>query len=329
MTQTSKKRSVTTTSHSDATAAAASAVAASSATAAAVSLKRTVTIDLTSLKRPRLDQLKLKCIAPKLDVLKNTKKDDRVEILTAWSTNKGGIETLLQCQRNRAKKGECEEDTKRTKGFMFRLLNVLFSDRLCEAFLATGHQVSHAEIDQGGYTFWSDVSAAFGAGTSAFKTLISPDSMFEGVDSLFAMAHSAANLNRINLPLQKRNQRCPDMVATASRTAVVDMRMFTTCIAGSGREFCSVNLYADGEDDLTKEGREVANLHVNRKRRKSYQSADILEHVSELHGKETNETTSAMQKDTWNEQKLFIQEQRAAQKLTTLYSLLDRNSSSW
>lgn len=64
---------------------------------------------------------------------------------------------------------------------------------------------------------------------------------------------------------------------------------------------------------------------VNRKRRRSSQSADILDRVNELLDSEAKET-AAIQEDTWNEQKLLIKEQRAIQKLTNLYSMLDRNN---
>ncbi|POM62100.1 hypothetical protein PHPALM_28785 [Phytophthora palmivora] len=84
-----------------------------------VSSKWAMAIDLASLKRPvrpptsedytkwSLDQLKLECTARKLNVIKNTKKNDRVAILEAWDTNKDGVEALLLRQRSQAK-GEGE-----------------------------------------------------------------------------------------------------------------------------------------------------------------------------------------------------------------------------
>ncbi|ETK85026.1 hypothetical protein F441_10365 [Phytophthora nicotianae CJ01A1] len=137
------------------------AAAAASKTAATVSSKWTVTINLTALKRPvnpptsedysewSLDQLKLECTARKLNVVKNTKKVDRAMILDAWDANKGSVEALLLRQQQQTKGGGGVE-YKRTKGCMFRLLNVLFSDHFFEAFLATGNQLSREEIDQGG-----------------------------------------------------------------------------------------------------------------------------------------------------------------------------------
>ncbi|ETO73532.1 hypothetical protein F444_10526 [Phytophthora nicotianae P1976] len=137
------------------------AAAAASKKAATVSSKWTVTINLTALKRPvhpptsedynewSLDQLKLECTARKLNVVKNTKKVDRAMILDAWDANKGSVEALLLRQQQQTKGGGGVE-YKRTKGCMFRLLNVLFSDHFFEAFLATGNQLSREEIDQGG-----------------------------------------------------------------------------------------------------------------------------------------------------------------------------------
>ncbi|GMF55276.1 unnamed protein product [Phytophthora fragariaefolia] len=93
----------------------------------------------------------LECPARKLNVVKNTKKNDRVEILSAWNASKGGVKILVQRQRKRSKGDNGEED-KRTKTCMFTLPNVLFSDRFYEAYLATGNQLFGEEIDRGGLT---------------------------------------------------------------------------------------------------------------------------------------------------------------------------------
>ncbi|KAG1698085.1 hypothetical protein DVH05_015568 [Phytophthora capsici] len=71
--------------------------------------------------------------------------------------------------------------------------------------------------------------------------------------------------------------------------------------------------------------RQTPKQAVNRKRRKSSQSSEILERVSALLEAETAEV-AAVQEDTWNEQTQLIQDQRTAQKLTTLYAMLDRNN---
>ncbi|KAE9074985.1 hypothetical protein PF005_g32780, partial [Phytophthora fragariae] len=43
-----------------------------------------------------LDQLRLECTSRKLNVKKNTCKDDRVKLLTAYDENKTSVELLLQ-----------------------------------------------------------------------------------------------------------------------------------------------------------------------------------------------------------------------------------------
>lgn len=73
-------------------------------------------------------------------------------ILDVWDANRGGAEALLLRQRKQAKGGGNEE-AKRTMGCMLRLLNVLFSDRFFEEFIATGNQLSREQIDQGGSLF--------------------------------------------------------------------------------------------------------------------------------------------------------------------------------
>ncbi|EEY66830.1 uncharacterized protein PITG_17398 [Phytophthora infestans T30-4] len=80
---------------------------------------------------------------------------------------------------------------------MFRLLNVLFSDRFFDTFLETGHQLRREELDQGGSTFWTDVATEFGSDNNEFDTLISDDEVFEGIDPSVVMAHSAAKLQRM------------------------------------------------------------------------------------------------------------------------------------
>ncbi|POM70322.1 Hypothetical protein PHPALM_13256 [Phytophthora palmivora] len=278
-----------------------------------VSSKWTMTIDLAPLKRPvrpptsedyskwSLDQLKLEYTARKLNVIKNTKKNDRVAILEAWDTNKDVVEALLLRQRSQAK-GESHEEAKRTKGW--------------------------------GSMFWTDVAAAFGADTGDFSTIISPESIFEGIDASFAMVHSAAKLKRMWKEVSS-NFASAEAKSKVSGQGSNDFWDFCSGRADvyyldrwcehrqGGREFCAANLYAEDEDDSTREGQPTKQT-VNRKRRKTSRSSEILERVSALLENEMTDV-AAVQEGTWNEQRLFIQEQRTAQKLTTLYSMLDHN----
>eukprot|EP00644_Phytophthora_capsici_P006829 jgi/Phyca11/72537/gw1.8.480.1 len=80
---------------------------------------------------------------------------------------------------------------------MFRLLNVLFSERFFQAFLSSGNQLSRSELDQGGSTFWTDVAVAFDGMDIEFDLLISDDDVFAGVDPSQSMVHSAAKLQRM------------------------------------------------------------------------------------------------------------------------------------
>ncbi|OWY92621.1 hypothetical protein PHMEG_00038305, partial [Phytophthora megakarya] len=143
-----------------------------------------------------LEQLKLECTARKLKVSKNTKKDERIKILVAWDTDRDAVEVFLRRHRKRVADGRSEED-KRTKGCMFRLLNILFSDRFFESFLATRNQPRREEISQGGSAFWTDVAAAFASDSGQFDAIISEDSVFEDIDASSVMTHSAAKLKRM------------------------------------------------------------------------------------------------------------------------------------
>ncbi|KUF77418.1 hypothetical protein AM587_10006243 [Phytophthora nicotianae] len=143
-----------------------------------------------------LDQLKLECTARKLNVVKNTRKQDRVDLLKAWDSNKEAVQALVVRQRKRSK-GVSEEEERRSAGCMFRLINVLFSDRFFDSFLTSGNLLPRDVLDDGGSTFWFDVANAFASDTTEYDTLISGDAVFEDIDTSSHMAHSAAKLKRM------------------------------------------------------------------------------------------------------------------------------------
>ncbi|KAE9059500.1 hypothetical protein PF010_g30592 [Phytophthora fragariae] len=176
---------------------------------------------------------------------------------------------------------------------MFRLLNVLFSERFFQAFLASGNQLSRSELDQGGSTFWRDIAAAFDALDIEFDSVISDDAVFDDVDPSQTMAHSAAKLQRM-----WREHR------------------------GSGREFCAANLYADNEDDSQKEGMHQGKT-VNRKRRKTSQ-ADALATLADSVAQIVASEITKAQEETWKEQALLLRDQRVAHKLEMLAGILQR-----
>ncbi|OWY95109.1 hypothetical protein PHMEG_00034974 [Phytophthora megakarya] len=257
-----------------------------------------------------LEQLKL-CTARKLKVPKNTKKDERIKILVAWDTDRDAVEVLLRRHRKRVADGRSEED-KRTKGCMFRLMNILFSDRFFESFLATRNQPRREEIGQGGSTFWTDVAAAFASDSGEFDAIISEDSVFEDID--------ASNLARAEAGSKISGQDFCD-----GRADVFYLHQWCEHRQG-GREFCAPNVYPEDEDYSTKEGQQRPQ-QVNRKRRRESQAesvAAIFDRVNDILDAETTQP-SKTQEETWNEQTLFLQEQRAAQKLVTLCSMLERN----
>ncbi|ETO99464.1 hypothetical protein F441_23121, partial [Phytophthora nicotianae CJ01A1] len=144
-----------------------------------------------------LPQLKLECTARKLNVVKNTNKEGRIALLNAYDNNKKAIRKRVQQQRSDARRGQQEEE-KRTKNCMFRLLNVLFSERFFHAFLTSGDQLSRRELDQGGSTFWENIATAFSEDNVEFDALISPnDPVFEDIRASQMVAHSAAKLHKM------------------------------------------------------------------------------------------------------------------------------------
>ncbi|OWZ09953.1 hypothetical protein PHMEG_00017264 [Phytophthora megakarya] len=212
---------------------------------------------------------------------------------------------------------------------MFRLLNILFSDSFFESFLATGNQPRREEIGQGGSTFWTDVAAAFASDSGEFDAIISEDSVFEDIDASF-VTHSAAKLKR----MFARAEACSKISGQGSddfwdfcdgRADVFYLHQWCEHRQG-GRKFCASNVYPEDEDDSTKEGQQRPQ-QVNRKRRKESQMESVAAILDRVNGILDAETTqpSKTQEETWNEQKLFLQEQRAAQKLVKLCSMLERN----
>eukprot|EP00644_Phytophthora_capsici_P018846 jgi/Phyca11/133161/e_gw1.342.6.1 len=113
---------------------------------------------------------------------------------------------------------------------MFRLLNVLFSDRFFEA---------------------------------EFNTVIPPESMFEDIDASFAMVHSAAKLKRMWKEVSG-NFASAEAKSKVSGQGSNDFWDFCGGRAdvyyldrwcdhrGDGREFCAATIYAGDEDDSTK-----------------------------------------------------------------------------
>ncbi|OWY92987.1 LOW QUALITY PROTEIN: hypothetical protein PHMEG_00037775, partial [Phytophthora megakarya] len=277
------------------------AAAAADTAVTTVSSNWTVTIDLASLKRPvrppssdeyskwSLDQLKLECTASNPNVIKNTKNYDRVAILKAWNSNNDGVEALLLRQRKQMK-DESHEEAKRTKGCMFRLLNVLSSDLFYEALLRTGNQLSREEIDQKGST--ADVAASFGADTDEFNIIISPESIFEDIDGSFAIVHSAAKLKRMWKEVSS------SFVSAEPKSKVSGQgsnEFWDFCGGRADMYYLDRCIYPDDGDDSTNEGQPTKPT-VNRKQQKTSHSSEILERVNTLLENETTDIP-AVQED--------------------------------
>ncbi|KAE9037699.1 hypothetical protein PR003_g11775 [Phytophthora rubi] len=93
----------------------------------------------------------------------------------------------------------------------------------------------------------------------------------------------------------------------------------------TGREFCAANIYPDDENDSTQEGNGRHLKSNNRERQKGAQEGTLALLVETI--KETVDIdTNKVQEETWKERNLFLQEQRAAQKLSTLSGMLARNA---
>jgi hypothetical protein len=282
-----------------------------------------------------LDQLKLECNARKLNVVKNTRKQERVKLLRAYDANTEGVEVLLRRQRKRSKRSN-EEEQRRTSGCMFRLLNILFVQLFFDRLLSLGNLLRRDELDEGGTMFWVDVATAFCSDTTDFNRLISDDAVFEGTDPSQHVTHSAEKLKRMWKEVASKFVRA-EANSKVSGQGSNDFWEFCDGNAAvyyldrwcehrqAGREFSAANIYPEDEDDSTQEGHDQQPKTTNRKRRKGTRDsalALIIEKIDEI----VNSDSTKVQEETWREQKRFLQEQRAAQKLATLSSILVRNS---
>ncbi|KAE9334446.1 hypothetical protein PF008_g13960 [Phytophthora fragariae] len=281
-----------------------------------------------------LDQLKLECTARKLNVMKNTRKQERVKLLRAYDANTEGVEVLLRRQRKRSRRTS-EEEPRRTSGCMFRLINVLFSLLFFDRFISLGNLLRRDELDEGGSTFWMDVATACCSDASDYDGLISDDAVFEGIDPSMHVAHSAEKLKRMRKEVASKFARAEanskvfgqgshDFWDFCDGNAAVYYLDRWCEHRQTGREFCAANIYPDDEDDSTQEGNGRQQKPNNRKRNKGAQEDTMTLLVKTIKEKIDSDTTKVQ--ETWKEQKIFLQEQRAAQKLSTLSGMLARNA---
>ncbi|KAE8991135.1 hypothetical protein PF011_g18065 [Phytophthora fragariae] len=234
-----------------------------------------------------LEQLRLECTARRLNVKKNTCKVDRMQLLTAYDSNKSGVELLLQRQRNNLRR-EDQEEEKRTKN-------------------ASGDQLSRSDFDRGGSTFWRDVAVAFAASDIEFDSLISDDAVFEDVDPSQFMVHSTAKL------------QCMWREVIGNFAHVYNLDRWCAH-RRAGREFCAANLYPEDDDDSQKEGMCKGNTG-NRKRRKTSNTdtlASLAESVAQIVAHDQSDA------ETWKQQALLLHNQRMAHRLEMLTNVLNR-----
>ncbi|ETP27513.1 hypothetical protein F442_23208 [Phytophthora nicotianae P10297] len=282
-----------------------------------------------------LDQLKLECTSRKLNAVKNTNKEGRVALLNAYDMHKLNTQNTVQQQRSNARRGR-EEEEKRTKNCMFRLLNVLFSESFFNGLLTSGNQLSRSELDQGGSTFWGDVATAFSEADVLYDTKVSSDAIFDDIDPSQTVVHSGAKLHRMWREVSSNFARAE---AGSKKSGEHGEDFWSFCAGradvfylhkwcehrGAGREFCSANIYSDNEDDSQKEGASRGKKG-NRKRRNSSQAeilASLAESVDEMAA--ANESSEA-QEATWKEQALLLREKRIWRRLEMLHTIVERTN---
>ncbi|OWY93634.1 hypothetical protein PHMEG_00036898 [Phytophthora megakarya] len=160
--------------------------------------------------------------------------------------------------------------------------------------------------------------------------VISDDGVFKGIDASVHMSHSAVKLKRMWKEVSSNFARAEagsnvsgqgshDFWDFCDRRADVFYLTRWCDHRQTGREFCSANVYSDDEDDSTQDG---AHNRKHQKFAKELTLGALLEKIDVLIEGENFQ----VQESTWREQMFFVQDQRAAQKLSTLSSRLVRNT---
>eukprot|EP00644_Phytophthora_capsici_P005223 jgi/Phyca11/96034/e_gw1.1.1702.1 len=194
-------------------------------------------------------------------------------------------------------------------------VSTYFFDVFVDRFLSLGNLLRRSELDEGGLAFWTDIAV--------------------DVDTFVHMTHSTAKLKRMWKKVASNFARAE----ASSKVSCQGSNGFWDLCGGrsdvfyldrwcdhrqSGREFCAANIYPDDEDDSTQQSKVRLDKTNNRKRQKNTKGATFERLVENLETIIDNDG-STMQAETWREQKLLLQEQRVAQKLSLLSIMLVRN----
>ncbi|ETP14451.1 hypothetical protein F441_10614 [Phytophthora nicotianae CJ01A1] len=282
-----------------------------------------------------LGQLKLAYTSRKLNAVKNTNKEGRVALLNAYDTHKLNTQNTVQQQRSNARRGR-EEEEKRTKNCMFRLLNVIFSESFFNGLLTSGNQLSRSEFDQGGSTFWGMLRQRSAKRTSCTKPRSPPTPSWttsirrrrlsiQVASSTECGAKSAAILRGAEAGSKKSGEHGEDFWSFCAGRADVFYLHKWCEHRRAGREFCSANIYSDNEDDSQKEG--ASRGKKGKRKRRNSSQAEILASLTESVGEmaAANESSEA-QEATWKEQALLVREKRISRRLEMLHTIVERTN---
>jgi hypothetical protein len=106
--------------------------------------------------------------------------------------------------------GNNKESTKapaKTKNGIFRLINVLYSDKISAKFISLGEKKSKNVLDSGlaGFDdlFWQDIAVQYPSTCTSFDDLAFHDQMLKGIDPSIKLTHSWSKLPEIYKVLSK------------------------------------------------------------------------------------------------------------------------------
>eukprot|EP00644_Phytophthora_capsici_P019481 jgi/Phyca11/133437/e_gw1.471.1.1 len=135
-----------------------------------------------------VEQLRKECTSRKLRLSRKTPGPARVKYLLEFD------------EAHRAVVGKVltPNSLLQSKNCVFRLMNVLFSDKLASRFAQTGNTATRKQLDAGdinaGSTFWRDVVSEFNTNFSDYNQLLSSNARFANIDTSMIVIHDVVTL---------------------------------------------------------------------------------------------------------------------------------------
>ncbi|GMF37895.1 unnamed protein product [Phytophthora fragariaefolia] len=122
------------------------------------------------------------------------------------------------------------EQTTKTKHCMFRLINVLFSDKFAQRFAENNGPVSRTDLDRGAVNrnpqFWTYVASSFAEDRLEYGWLVASHPKFGGIRPSIVTVHNGVKLRGMWGEITSEYQRCLNNFNSESGTHAPDFYSF-------------------------------------------------------------------------------------------------------